>query len=101
MMKCSPIIMHRVRIRFQHLKKKSLFLVYDHGAISIAVCRSPSQGLAKFFDRVTEKIEKYRELNVSGRRLRVRYVRERGIEGEWLAASNWGDLQLYRKTGPL
>ena len=75
--------------------------VYDHGAISIAVCRSPSQGSAKFFDRVTDKIGKYRELNVSGRRLRVRYVRERGIEGEWLAASNWGDLQLYRKRASL
>lgn len=46
---------------------------------------------------MTDKIGKYRELNVSGRRLRVRYVRERGIVGEWLAASNWGDLQLYRR----
>ena len=58
-----------------------IYLVYDHGAISIAICRSPNHGSPKFFDRVTEKIEKYKELNVSGRHLRVRYVKERGIEG--------------------
>ena len=60
---------------------KITILVYDHGAISIAICRSPNHGSPKFFDRVTEKIEKYKELNVSGRHLRVRYVKERGIEG--------------------
>ena len=60
---------------------KKWILVYDHGAISIAICRSPNHGSPKFFDRVTEKIEKYKELNVSGRHLRVRYVKERGIEG--------------------
>jgi len=57
-------------------------IVYDHGAISIAICRSNTQGSSKFFDRVTEKIEKHRELNVSGRHIRVRYVKERGIDGK-------------------
>ena len=27
----------------------------------------------------------------------MKYVWEKGIDGEWLAASSWGDVQLYRR----
>ena len=83
-MKCNQITVHRVNLNYFENLSLVKNLVYDHGAISIAICRSNTQGSSKFFDRVTEKIEKHKELNVSGRHIRVRYVKERGIDGSCL-----------------
>ena len=71
--------------------------VKDHGAIRIAICKVKGQTCTKLYERVQQKIEKHLELELSGRQLRIKYVWEKGIDGEWLAASSWGDVQLYRR----
>ena len=48
--------------------------VDDHGAIRIAICKVKGQNNSKLYERIRQKIEKHRELNVSGRKLRMKYV---------------------------
>lgn len=71
--------------------------VLDHGAIRVAICKARGQNCPKLYEKIREKVEKHKELNVSGRKLSIKYVWETGIAGEWLAASSWGDVQLYRR----
>ncbi|CBY40100.1 unnamed protein product [Oikopleura dioica] len=71
--------------------------VHDHGTIRIALATPSGQENQRLNDRVQLKIEKHKELSISGRNLRMRFSWSKGYSGEWLAASAWGDVQLYRR----
>ena len=71
--------------------------VHDHGTIRIALATPAGQENQRLNDRVQLKIEKHKELSISGRNLRMRFSWSKGYSGEWLAASTWGDVQLYRR----